>query len=328
MKRIMVTGGLGFIGSNYIRYMLNKHPDLRILNLDAVTYAAHLGNHVDNDRLSLEKVDILDAYDVSQQLLFFNPDAIVNFAAETHVDNSIHSPDRFVNTNVLGVKNLLDCIRAVKKRNPDKDIIFHQISTDEVYGSLDLNEDRYWVESDPYLPNSPYSASKASAEHFVRAYGSTYGVKWLITNSSNNYGPRCHPEKFIPKAITNLLQGKKVPVYGDGWNVRDWIYVEDHCRALDLVLHSDLGTYGKKFNIGGDEKDVTNLRILQIICGTLNLVLDDWIEFVPDRPGHDRKYALSSEKLRERTGWSCETNLVQGLRKTIDWYDQNREWWE
>lgn len=319
MKRIMVTGGLGFIGSNYIRYMHDKYPDLRILNIDACTYASN-GRNLD-PRSDHHVADIRDFDEMRRAVRHWKPDAIVNFAAETHVDRSIEGPEVFLETNILGVKSLLDAIVAV-----NEEIVFHQISTDEVYGSLDLNEDRYWVETDPYLPNSPYSASKASAEHFVRAYGSTYGVKWLITNSSNNYGPHCHPEKFIPKAITNLLQGKKVPVYGDGWNVRDWIYVEDHCAALDAVLHH--GGYDIKFNIGGDEQGVTNLRVLQIICGTLNLVLDDWVEFVPDRPGHDRKYALSSAKLREVTGWCCKTNLIQGIRNTVNWYDKNRDWWQ
>lgn len=319
MKRIIVTGGLGFIGSNYIRYMLDKYPDLKILNIDACTYASNQKNL--DLRSDNHCADIRDFDEMRRAIRHWKPDAIVNFAAETHVDRSIDGPEVFLETNILGVKSLLDAIVAV-----DEEIVFHQISTDEVYGSLLIHEERDWVESDPYLPNSPYSASKASAEHFVRAYGSTYGVKWLITNCSNNFGPRCHPEKFIPKAITNLLTGKKVPVYGNGWNMRDWIYVEDHCSALDVVLHSR--TYGEKYNIGGAEAPVTNLRVVGLICNILNLVLDDHVEFVPDRPGHDQKYSISSKKIHTVTGWTPKTGLIDGLVKTVNWYDQNRDWWQ
>ncbi len=311
--KILVTGGAGFVGSNFINYMLKKY-DYKIINLDKLTYAGNLENLAEaskNNNYTFVKGDICDKELVLD--LLSNCDAIINFAAESHVDRSIESPDIFIQTNVNGTVNLLNCARTKKIER------FIQISTDEVYGSI---KEGYFTETTPISPNSPYSSSKASADLFVQAYFKTYGLPALITRCSNNYGPYQYPEKLIPFFITRLLDNKKVPVYGDGQNVRDWLYVEDHCRGIDLVLHK--GCDGEIYNIGG-HNEKTNIEITKIILEKMGKD-ENCIEYVTDRLGHDRRYAISNDKIRNKLGFEVKYSFENGISDTIDWYLKNIEW--
>ncbi|MGB9838379.1 dTDP-glucose 4,6-dehydratase [Methanothermobacter sp.] len=315
MERILVTGGAGFIGSNFIRYMLENHS-YEIINLDALTYCGNLENlrDVEDDpRYSFVKGSITDKKLVD--CIIRDVDAVINFAAESHVDRSIDDPEIFMRTNVLGTQTLLE---ASRRHGVER---FIQISTDEVYGSA---EEGYFTEDTPLAPNSPYSASKASADLIVRAYNRTYGLPVNITRCSNNYGPYQFPEKLIPLMITNALEDKPLPVYGDGMNVRDWIHVYDHCRAVDLVLH--MGHSGEVYNIGSNNEK-RNIEIVELIVGELGKD-ESLIRFVEDRPGHDRRYAIDAGKIMRELGWKPLYSFEDGIRDTIRWYIDNREWWE
>ncbi|MEJ5297300.1 MAG: dTDP-glucose 4,6-dehydratase [Armatimonadota bacterium] len=314
MKRILVTGGAGFIGSNFVRYMLRQHPDLDILVLDALTYAGNLENLADvadNPRFFFFKGDIRDEAMVDN--LVPNVDTIVNFAAETFVDRSIHEPGDFVTTDVVGTFRLLE---AARKHGVER---FVHISTDEVYGSVEQGSS---VETDPVEPRSPYSASKAASDLLARSYFVTYGVPVIITRASNNYGPYQHPEKLIPFFITNALEDKPLPVYGDGQQVRDWLFVEDHCSAIDTVLQK--GVTGEVYNVGGGYER-TNLEVTRGILQALGKD-ESLIKYVKDRPGHDRRYSLDTTKLRS-LGWAPKVSFDEGLPLTVRWYVENEGWW-
>jgi dTDP-glucose 4,6-dehydratase len=331
MKNIMVTGGAGFIGSNFVRMMLNKYPAYRIINVDALTYAGKLENLQDVAGCSnyvFVKGDIRDKTMMGKVFAAYEIDTVVNFAAESHVDRSIAEPEVFMTTNVIGTQILLNT--AVKQWKADPEdmysreyipgVKFLQISTDEVYGALGVKGK--FTETMPLMPNSPYSASKASADMIVRAYHMTYGLPVNITRSSNNYGPYQFPEKLIPLMIYNCLQNKKLPVYGDGMQVRDWLHVKDHCEAVDLVLHN--GVNGEIYNIGGNcEK--ANIEIVKLIISQQGKS-EDLIEYVKDRPGHDRRYAVDSSKITAQLGWSPRYTFEEGIRETIDWYLANTQW--
>lgn len=315
MEKILVTGGAGFIGSNFIRYMLQEHP-YHIINLDALTYCGNLENLrgvEDDPRYTFVRGSITDRKLVDG--IIKDVDAVINFAAESHVDRSIEDPEIFIRTNILGTQTLLE---ASRKHGVER---FIQISTDEVYGSA---EKGYFTEETPLAPNSPYSASKASADLMVRAYHRTYGLPVNITRCSNNYGPYQFPEKLIPLMITNALENKPLPVYGDGMNVRDWIHVLDHCRAVDLVLHR--GRVGEVYNIGGNSER-RNIEIVELIVKELGRD-ESLIRFVEDRPGHDRRYAIDASKIRNELGWKPLYSFEEGIRETIRWYIDNRDWWE
>ncbi|MBI4833233.1 MAG: dTDP-glucose 4,6-dehydratase [Planctomycetes bacterium] len=319
MRRILVTGGCGFIGSNFIHYMLKRHGDISIINLDLLTYAGNpenLKGIAKDRRYTFIKGDIADGKLV-ESILKRRVDAIVNFAAESHVDRSIHNPAVFLATNILGTQRLLES--AMKYRVSR----FLQISTDEVYGSLNPKEPAF-TEKHHLEPSSPYSASKTSADLLVKAYEKTFGYKAIITRSSNNYGPYQFPEKVIPLFITNALEGKPLPLYGDGKNVRDWIYVEDNCEAIDLVLRK--GKPGEIYNIGG-QCERQNIEITKTILSELGKP-ESLIKHVKDRPGHDRRYALDVSKIKKELGWEPLYTFEQGIRKTIRWYQDNREWWK
>lgn len=317
--KILVTGGAGFIGSNFVKYMLKKHPDYKIVNLDLLTYAGNLENlkeEESNPNYKFVKGDIANRdfiIDLFEKEKF---DAVINFAAESHVDRSILNPDIFVRTNVLGTQVLLDAAKHTKVEK------YIQVSTDEVYGSLD--ETGLFTEETPLAPNSPYSASKAGADLLVRSYHKTYGMHTMITRCSNNYGPYQFPEKLIPLMIINALHDKDLPVYGDGLNIRDWLYVDDHSSAIDLVLHK--GKSGEVYNIGGNNEK-TNIEIVKTILKELGKP-ESLIKFVKDRPGHDRRYGIDATKIRNELGWKPETNFETGIKKTIKWYLDNQEWWE
>lgn len=314
----MVTGGCGFIGSNFILRMLESYPDVRIVNLDLLTYAGNLENLQDAKKYGQRHIfvrgDITDM-DLVDSLLQDGPDAVINFAAESHVDRSIMDSSAFVRTNVLGTQVLLDaCRRHGVKR-------FVQISTDEVYGSL--GSEGVFTEMNPLAPNSPYAASKAAADLLVRSYHKTFGMDVLITRCSNNYGPFQFPEKLIPLMITNAVCDSRLPVYGDGLNVRDWIHVQDHCRAIDLVLKK--GSSGEVYNIGA-ENEVPNLEIVRHILKRLEKP-ESLIKFVKDRPGHDRRYAMDASKLRTELGWKPRIDFQTGMDETVLWYLEHEEWW-
>lgn len=318
--KLLVTGGLGFIGSNFIRYWIKKYPQDNIVNLDAETYAANHANLREiesNAKYTFIKGDICDSEIVDQAMKDIN--MVVSFAAESHVDRSIIAPAVFVMTNVVGTQVLLD---AALKHQVKR---FHHISTDEVFGSLTLNSKEKFSETTPFKPNSPYSASKAGSDHLVRAYHQTYGLPVTITNTSNNYGPFQFPEKLIPLAISNLLENKKVPIYGDGLNVRDWLYVKDHCRGIDLVLQK--GKLGETYCLGGTTEDFSNLEIIKKIIKIMGKK-EDQIEFVKDRPGHDRRYALDWTKAKNELGYQPEHDFNTYLAKTIEWYKKNQSWWQ
>lgn len=317
MRTFLVTGAAGFIGSNFVRQVLEEAPDVRLVAFDALTYAGNLENLADcleHDRLRFVRGDICDAEAV-QAALNTGVNVVVNFAAESHVDRSIMGCQEFIRTNVQGVQVLLDAARAA---GVDR---FIQISTDEVYGSL--GPTGRFSETSPLQPNSPYSASKAAADLLVYAYHHTYGMPTIITRCSNNYGPFHFPEKLIPLFITNLMEGKKVPVYGDGMNVRDWIHVSDHCRAVRRVIEA--GRPGEVYNVGGDNER-GNLEITRLLLSGLGHD-EGMIEFVQDRPGHDRRYAVDATKIRTELGWSPTVSFEKGLADTIAWYQQHEEWW-
>ena len=331
-KPILVTGGAGFIGSNFILHWLSGEP-AGVINLDALTYAGNPQNltAVDGDsRYSFIQGDICDQELVSAIFRKYRPIAVVHFAAESHVDRSIHAPEDFVRTNVLGTFQLLHAAREYWRELPasQRDTFrFLHVSTDEVYGSL-CPHDPAFSETSPYAPNSPYSASKAASDHLVRAYCHTYGLPVLITNCSNNYGPRQFPEKLIPLMIINAMARKQLPVYGDGLNVRDWLYVEDHCEAIRVVLAK--GRPGETYNIGG-RSEKTNLEVVQAICSVLGEERPGYdylslITFVPDRPGHDRRYAIDSTKIETELGWRPNADFQAGIRKTVRWYLENTGW--
>jgi dTDP-glucose 4,6-dehydratase len=318
--KILVTGGCGFIGSNFVRYLLKTHPDYSVINVDKLTYAGNLENLSDLSnapRYHFMRADITDAPQM-EELIAKGVNAIVNFAAESHVDRSIEDPQAFMKTNVFGTFVLLE---AVRKVFPKQRIRFLHISTDEVYGSL--GESGAFIEETALAPNSPYSASKAAADMMVRAYCNTYGLAGLVTRCSNNYGPYQFPEKLIPLMISNAVEDKEVPVYGDGLNVRDWIYVEDHCRALDQVLHQ--GQEGEVYNVGG-RSERTNLSVVQTILDHLGKP-HSLIRFVKDRPGHDRRYAIDFSKIERDLKWRPQVSFEEGIRLTVDWYLEHRPWW-
>ena len=318
--RLLVTGGAGFIGSNFILYWLSKHPDDEVVNLDALTYAGNLENLqsvAENPRYTFIKGDILDPRIVSNAL--DGVDVVVHFAAETHVDRSIVGPQAFVKTNVEGTLVLLE---EARKKNIQR---FHHVSTDEVFGSLKLGSSEKFTLNTPYDPSSPYSASKAGSDHLVRAYHRTYGLNVTISNCSNNYGPYHFPEKLIPLAITNILEGKKVPVYGEGNQVRDWLYVEDHCRALELILEK--GQVGKTYLVGGLTEDIPNLAVARKILRIMDKS-EDLVEHVADRPGHDVRYAIDWSQTQAELGYSPQFTFDEYLQKTVEWYVENQDWWK
>lgn len=316
---ILVTGGAGFIGSNFIHYMLKKHPDDNLINLDLLTYAGNIHNLddiKDNPHYHFVKGNIVNRELVTHLVHEFNIDHIVNFAAESHVDRSILHPDIFVETNVQGTLALLD---VAKKEGVEK---FLQVSTDEVYGTLGATG--YFTEESPLQPNSPYSASKASADMIVRSYFETYGYNVNITRCSNNYGPYQFPEKLIPLMTSNAMEGKDLPIYGNGKNIRDWLYVSDHCQAIDLVLRN--GKPGEVYNVGG-HNERTNNEIVHLIVDNLG-ISEDHIKYVKDRLGHDKRYAIDPSKIEKELGWKPEYTFDTGIVKTIDWYKNNEAWWK
>ena len=336
MQSVLVTGGAGFIGSNFVRYLLKAEADVRVVNLDALTYAGSLENltglqpHGAAERHTFIKGDICDQNLLVDLLRRYRIDTVVHFAAETHVDRSILDPAAFFQTNVIGTLALLEAVRQVWLTDnllPHAQLRFHHVSTDEVYGSLAPGQ-AAWTESAPYAPNSPYAASKAASDHLVRAYGHTYGLPYTLSNCSNNYGPRQFPEKLIPLMVLNALSGKPLPVYGDGGQIRDWLYVDDHCEAIHSILVK--GSLGETYNIGGGNQP-DNLTIVKTLCDILEEVrpggaYHGLITFVPDRPGHDRRYALDITRLRRDLGWQPRHSLAAGLLETVRWYLDHPEW--
>lgn len=341
MKVYLITGGAGFIGSNYIHYMLNKYKDIQIINVDKLTYAGNLENlkEIENDpRYVFIKEDICNAEAINQIFRTYDIDRVVHFAAESHVDRSIKNPEIFVQTNVLGTTVLLNAAKAAWELEdgtfkPDKK--FLHVSTDEVYGSLE-EDGGFFYETTPYSPHSPYSASKAASDLLVKAYIDTYHFPANITNCSNNYGPYQFPEKLIPLIINNALNGKKIPVYGDGLNIRDWLYVEDHAKGIDMV--QEKGRLGESYNIGG-HNERRNIQIVKTILAILHDLLpeDDprkeninegLIEYVEDRKGHDRRYAIAPDKIKAEVGWEPETDFETGIKKTVEWYLDHMDWME
>lgn len=317
--KLLVTGGAGFIGSHFIRYWMKNHPQDKIVNIDKLTYAASeiiLDTVKDNPNYSFIKEDICNADQVSSAMA--GVDTVVHFAAETHVDRSIMDPKPFIHSNFVGTYELLE---AAKKHNVKR---FHHISTDEVFGSIELDDPAQFTEKTPYDPSSPYSATKAAADHLVRAYHHTYGLPITISNCSNNYGPAMYPEKLIPIAITNILEDKKVPLHGDGKNIRDWLYVEDHVRAIELILEK--GKVGETYLVGGMNKGISNFQVVQRILKIMGKS-EDYIKFVNDRNGNDRKYDVDWAKINRELGWKPLYDFDQWLEKTIQWYSENREWW-
>ncbi len=332
--KYFVTGGAGFIGANFIHYIIGEEPDARVLNLDKLTYAGNpdsLKSLDSNPRYHFRQGDICDPKLVEDLLVEFQPTVIVHFAAESHVDRSIDGPDEFINTNILGTYNLLKQARKLHEglsKDQKGNFRFLHVSTDEVFGSL--GDSGCFSEETPYAPNSPYSASKASSDHLVRAWFHTYGLPVLTTNCSNNYGPYQFPEKLIPVIVFNALDGKPLPVYGDGSNIRDWLYVEDHCRAIHRVIQK--GETGETYNVGG-HNEKTNLEVVHTICGLLDEFRPkpsgsyaDQITFVKDRPGHDKRYAIDAGKIGRELDWRPLESFESGFRKTVQWYLDNTEW--
>lgn len=335
-QTLLITGGAGFIGSNFVPYFVNKYKNYNVINLDVLTYAASLENlkEVQNaPNYNFIKGDICDRALIEKIFKDYDIKGVIHFAAESHVDNSITRPEAFIKTNVMGTFTLLDVARKYWLASPFNykeeysKCRFHHISTDEVYGTL-KDTDAAFEESTPYAPNSPYSASKASSDFIVRSYFHTYGMNVTTSNCSNNYGPKQHPEKLIPKIITNCLEGKQIPVYGDGMNVRDWLYVLDHCKGIDLVYHK--GAAGQTYNIGG-ENERNNLYIVKKICSILDELkpkangkkYEELISFVKDRPGHDRRYAINAAKIKKDLTWQADENFESGILKTVNWYLEN-----
>lgn len=329
-KRILITGGAGFIGSHVVRLFVNKYPDYEIVNLDLLTYAGNLENLRDIEKApnySFERVDIADADQVNALFERMAFDGVIHLAAESHVDRSIEDPLSFVRTNVIGTVNLLNACKAQWKGQTEGKRFYH-ISTDEVYGTL--GETGLFMETTSYDPNSPYSASKASSDHFVRAYGETYGLPHVVTNCSNNYGPNQFPEKLIPLFINNIKEEKPLPVYGDGLYTRDWLFVIDHARAIDLVYHE--GINGETYNIGGFN-EWKNIDIIKLLCRIMDEKLgrtpgssEKLITYVKDRPGHDRRYAIDASKINAELGWKPSVTFEEGLDQTVDWYLNNTDW--
>lgn len=337
-KTVLITGGAGFIGSHVVRLFVTKYPDYKIINLDALTYAGNLENLKDIENAPnyfFERVNILNTEALNHVFEKYQPDGIIHLAAESHVDRSILSPLDFVYTNVVGTVNLLNAAKAhwlnppiSNSKNPKIKKLFYHISTDEVYGAL--GNTGFFTEETPYDPHSPYSASKASSDHFVRAYYDTYGLPAIITNCSNNYGPYHFPEKLIPLMINNIIHKKPLPVYGDGLYTRDWLFVKDHARAIDLVFHQ--GKVGDTYNIGGFN-EWRNIDLVKLLCKLMDEKLgraegesEQLITYVKDRPGHDRRYAIDATKINKELGWKPSVTFEEGLSQTIDWYLQNTEW--
>ena len=363
MKTYLVTGAAGFIGANYIKYILAKHNDIKVVILDALTYAGNLGTiakDIDNERCVFIKGDICSRDVVDGLFAEYRFDYVVNFAAESHVDRSIENPQLFLITNILGTQNLLDCARRAWVMGKDeqgyptwrKGVRYHQVSTDEVYGALEMTHpegiepsfttkassgehhlaygEKFFTEDLKYMPHSPYSASKASSDHFVRAFHDTYGLPTIVTNCSNNYGPYQFPEKLIPLFINNIRHRKPLPVYGKGENVRDWLYVEDHARAIDVIFHE--GKIADTYNIGGFN-EWKNIDIIKVVIKTVDRLLGrkegedlDLITYVTDRKGHDMRYAIDSRKLQKELGWEPSLQFEEGIEETVKWYLENQEW--
>ena len=335
-RRILITGGAGFIGSNFVHHWCNSYQGDRVVVLDALTYAgnkANLASLENNFDLRFVQGDICDRTLIDHLLESEDIDTVAHLAAESHVDRSIIGPGAFVQTNVVGTFTLLEAFRQRwnQRDQPQNDRFLH-VSTDEVYGSLEANDSAF-TETTPYTPNSPYSASKAGSDHLARAYFHTYGMPTMITNCSNNYGPYHFPEKLIPLMCINILLGKPLPVYGDGQNIRDWLYVEDHCRALDVVIHQ--GQPGETYNVGGNN-EVKNIDLVEQLCTLMDELAPDLpvtpaknlITFVKDRAGHDRRYAIDASKIERELGWTPQETVAAGLRRTVEWYLANRDWWQ
>jgi dTDP-glucose 4,6-dehydratase len=329
---ILITGGAGFIGSHVVRHFVRKYPDYTIVNADKLTYAGNLGNLADIEKepnYHFRRIDIVDKQAVNSLFDEFKFDGVIHLAAESHVDRSITYPDEFIHTNIIGTVNLLSAFRDVEPAT-DSPKLFYHISTDEVYGSLEHSG--YFTEKTPYDPRSPYSASKASSDHMVRAFGNTYGLPFVISNCSNNYGPNQFPEKLIPLTINNIKTMKPIPVYGKGENIRDWLYVEDHASAIDIIFHK--GVTGQTYNVGGDNER-RNIDLVKLLCSIMDTKLgrsagtsEKLITFVTDRAGHDLRYAIDSSKLQHELGWKPSVTFEQGLTMTVDWYLANEKWLE
>lgn len=318
--KLFVTGGAGFIGANFVLYWMKKYPNDTIINFDKLTYAGNLENLKEvekNPNYTFLQGDICNSELVNEQTK--NVDIIVHFAAESHVDRSIIDSSPFIQTNIVGTHTLLEA--ALKNKVPR----FHHISTDEVFGALPLDSKEKFTDKTPYNPHSPYSASKAASDHLVRAYGDTYGLQYTLSNCSNNFGPYHFPEKLIPLAITNLIEGKKVPVYGDGLYVRDWLYVLDHCEAIDAIIKK--GTIGKTYLVGGLTEDISNIEVIRKILSLMGKD-ESVIEYVKDRPGHDRRYAIDWSTTQKELGWSPRYSFDQALSATIEWFKNNKDWWQ